>query len=63
MLEPAERAVGAGAGILLIAVTSNRHRLGAAAVAERGRSAEEIGQQTATELLEDLQTGACVDRW
>ena len=61
--EPKERAVGNGAGILLTAATSTGCLLGAAVPQERGRHPEELGQQAAKELLEDLQTGACVDRW
>ena len=61
--EPKERAVGNGAGILLTAVTSTGCILGASVPQERGRHPEEIGQQAAEELVDDLQTGACVDRW
>ncbi len=61
--ERAERAVGAGAGMLVTAVTSHGHILGTSVPAERGRPAQDIGQQAASELLEDLHTGACVDRW
>lgn len=62
-LESKERAVGNGAGILLTAVTSAGRILGASVSQERGRQPEEIGQQAAEELVEDLQTEACVDRW
>ena len=55
--------MGNGAGILLTAVTSAGRILGASVSQERGRQPEEIGQQAAEELVEDLQTEACVDRW
>ncbi len=61
--EPKERAVGVGAGILVTAVTSTGLVLGRDIPAERGRPAQEIGEQAASELLEDLQTGTCVDEW
>ena len=61
--EPAERAVGAGSGMLVTAVTSHGHILGTSVPAERGRPAQEIGQQAVSKLLKDLHTGACVDQW
>ena len=55
--------MGTGAGILVTAVTSTGLVLGRGVPAERGRPAEEIGEQAASELLGDLHTGACVDEW
>ena len=56
-------AFGEGAGILIRATTESGCLLGAAAPGQRGVSSEEIGARAATELLEDLQHGGCVDRW
>ena len=61
--EPKERAVGNGAGILVTAVTSTGLILGRGVPAERGREAQDIGEQAGSELLGDLQAGACVDEW
>lgn len=61
--EPKERAVGAGSGILVTAVTSTGLLLGRGVPAERGRPAQDIGEQAASELLGDLHSGACVDEW
>ena len=56
-------AFGDGAGIQLIATTKSGYKLGSAVPGRRGFPAEEVGSQAATELLEDLQHGGCVDRW
>ena len=61
--EPRERAVGNGAGILVTAVTSTGLVLGRGVPVERGRQAQDVGEQAASELLGDLQTGTCVDEW
>ena len=61
--EPKERAVGTGSGILVTAVTSTGLVLGRGVPAERGRQAQDIGEQAASELLGDLHSGACVDDW
>ena len=61
--EPKDRAVSAGAGILVTAVTSTGLILGRGMPAERGRPAQDIGKQAASELLGDLHSGACVDEW
>lgn len=56
-------ALGDGAGILIAAESIEGCILGAAAPGQRGVLAEDIGTRAATELLEDLSHGACVDRW
>ena len=56
-------AFGEGAGILIKATTESGCLLGAAVPGQRGVPSEEIGARAATELLEDLQHGGCVDRW
>ena len=61
--EPRERAVGTGSGILVTAVTSTGLVLGRGVPAERGRQAQDVGEQAASELLGDLHSGACVDDW
>ena len=56
--------MGDGCGLLLTASSADgRCIMGAAGLGERGRSAEDVGQSAAQELVEDLQSGGCVDRW
>ncbi|MCF8078058.1 MAG: RNA 3'-phosphate cyclase [Desulfobacterales bacterium] len=55
-------AVQPGAALAVWAETDTGCRLGADMAGARGRSSEVIGRQTAVELLEDLGTGATVDR-
>ena len=43
--------------------TSTGCELAAARPGERGVAAEQIGDDAAAELAEDLASGACVDRW
>ncbi|KAG2496516.1 hypothetical protein HYH03_005340 [Edaphochlamys debaryana] len=63
VVEPPERAFGDGCGILLFADTDTGCRLGASAKGERGVPAEEVGERAAAELLDALESGACVDQW
>lgn len=56
-------AFGDGTGILAVARTSTGCLLGAAAVGERGKQAQQVGAAAAAELVEDIQSGGCVDRW
>lgn len=58
-----EEALGYGVGMLLTAATANGCLLGAAAIGERGKSAQDLGRAAARELQEDIQAGGCVDRW
>lgn len=55
-----ERAVGPGGAILLRALTQHA-TLGAAAVAERGVRAEDLGRRSAESLLRDLGAQATLD--
>lgn len=61
--EPGERAVGDGAGLLLVAATSSGCLLGASARADKGVPAEAVGVAAAQELREALASGAAVDEW
>jgi RNA 3'-terminal phosphate cyclase (ATP) len=51
-----------GAALAIWAATENGCILGADMAGARGRSAESIGKRTATALMEDLDSGASVDR-
>ncbi|PNH10368.1 RNA 3'-terminal phosphate cyclase, partial [Tetrabaena socialis] len=51
VLEPQDRAMGDGCGVLLVAETDTGCRLGASAKGQRGVSAEEVGEQAAAELV------------
>jgi RNA 3'-terminal phosphate cyclase (ATP) len=55
-----EAAVGAG-GALVLAASTQGGRLGAAVVAQRGVSAERLGEAAGRALRADLQSGAGVD--
>lgn len=63
--ETAASALGDGCGILLTAAPQGAGPpcLGAAGLGQRGVTAEAVGEQAAGELLEDIASGACVDRW
>ncbi|MGW6390978.1 RNA 3'-terminal phosphate cyclase [Streptomyces sp. NPDC055103] len=52
-----------GAGIAMFADLTGGWRLGADGAGVRGRPAETIGHATAERLLEDLRTGAVLDRY
>jgi RNA 3'-terminal phosphate cyclase (ATP) len=51
-----------GAALAIWAETDRQCLIGSDMAGARGRSAEIIGKETASELLEDLNTGATVDR-
>ncbi|MCR4404940.1 MAG: RNA 3'-terminal phosphate cyclase [Candidatus Acetothermia bacterium] len=51
-----------GSGIVL-AATFEKTVLGGDALRERGKRAEEVGQEAAQQLLEDLESGATLDRY
>jgi RNA 3'-terminal phosphate cyclase (ATP) len=51
-----------GAGLALFADLADGYRLGADHAGARGRAAEAIGSTAAKQLLEDLRTGAALDR-
>ena len=57
-----ETARQAGASLTLWAETDSGCRLGSDQAGQRGRSSESIGRHVARNLLEDLKTGATVDR-
>jgi len=61
--EPPERAVGDGCGILLFAKTTTGCTIGASGLGERGVPAELVGQRAADELMDVLESCACVDDW
>ncbi len=58
-----ETALQAGANLAIWAETNTGCRLGADRAGRRGRSSEDIGRYVARSLLEDLVTGATVDRY
>ncbi|MDX1624670.1 MAG: RNA 3'-terminal phosphate cyclase [Gemmatimonadota bacterium] len=57
-----DTAVHPGAGLAAWAITADGHRLGSDRAGARGRPSERIGAFVADRLLEDLETGAPVDR-
>lgn len=59
--ESPARALGDGCGITLVAETDSGCLLGASALGERGRSAEEVGTNAGRVLADALASGACVD--
>jgi len=54
--------LGPGSGIVLSAETQNGNILGADALGERGRPAEEVGLTAARILAEEIESGAMLDR-
>jgi RNA 3'-terminal phosphate cyclase (ATP) len=58
-----ESALQAGAGLALFADLSEGSRLGSDRAGAPGRRSESIGQYAARRLLEDLKTGATLDRY
>jgi len=58
-----ETALQAGASLALWAETDSDCLLGSDQAGRRGRSSEKIGRYVARNLLEDLKTGATVDRY
>jgi RNA 3'-phosphate cyclase len=55
-----DRAVGPGGAVVLWAETPETV-LGATALAERGKRAEKVGEEAATALLKEIESGATVD--
>jgi RNA 3'-terminal phosphate cyclase (ATP) len=53
---------GPGSGIVLSAVTSNGAVLGGDSLGERGRPAEVVGEDAAGKLVEEMSSGAFLDR-
>jgi RNA 3'-terminal phosphate cyclase len=58
-----ETALQAGASLALWAGTDSGCLLGSDQAGKRGRRSEDIGRHVARNLLEDLMTGATVDRY
>jgi len=56
------RQLGPGSGIVLSAETQNGNILGADALGERGRPAEEVGSTAGSILVEEVESGAILDR-
>ena len=54
--------VGPGSGIVLCAETSSGGLLGSDSLGERGRPAETVGEDAARELVEEMSSGAFLDR-
>lgn len=61
--EPSSRAEGDGTGILIVGETTTGCLLGASGIGERGVSAEQVAATAADELIEAIESGACVDQW
>src|SRR5438132_706331 len=54
--------LGPGSGIVLCATRDNRSVLGGDSLGERGRRAEVVGEDAARKLLEEISSGAFLDR-
>jgi RNA 3'-terminal phosphate cyclase (GTP) len=55
-------AANLGSGITLWTESDSGPSLGSSALGEKGRSAEEVGREAAKELLQEIDSGAAVDR-
>ena len=53
--------LGAGSGIVLWAESSNGMRIGSDALGKRGKPAEKVGSEVATNLIQELATNQTVD--
>lgn len=56
-------AVAGGSGIVLWAELEGGGFIGGSAVGRKGRSAKDVGEEAAKELLRGLARGGCVDEW
>lgn len=54
--------IGPGSGITLVAAHANPSIIGADALGERGKPAEQVGEEAARRLIEELNSQASVDR-
>jgi RNA 3'-terminal phosphate cyclase (ATP) len=54
--------IGPGSGITLVAIHSNATFIGADSLGERGKPAEQVGEEAARKLIEELSSKACLDR-
>ena len=55
-------AISTGSVVTIVAEKKNGHRMGADALGARGKPAEQVGAEAASGLLEEIGTGASVDR-
>ena len=51
-----------GSGITLIVKSSNGSVIGSDSIGERGKPAEQVGEEAATKLLDEIKSNAPVDR-
>jgi RNA 3'-terminal phosphate cyclase len=58
-----ESSLQEGAALAIYAETSLGNRIGSDRAGRPGRSSESIGRYVAVSLMEDIQTGAAVDRY
>jgi RNA 3'-terminal phosphate cyclase len=58
-----ESSLQEGAALAIYAETSQGNRIGSDRAGRPGRSSESIGRYVAVSLMEDIQTGAAVDRY
>lgn len=58
-----EEAFGTGSGIILVADTSTGCKIGGSGLGEANKSAVQIGEEAATEILNNIQAGGCVDEY
>ncbi len=56
------RQLGPGSGIVLVGETQSGNILGSDALGERGRPAEEVGSTASRILVEEIESGAMLDR-
>lgn len=52
-----------GAGLLVVAETTTGCLLAASGIGERGVQAEDVAAKACDELIEVVESGACVDQW
>ena len=62
-VDETSRSLSEGVGIILVATTTTGCLFGASGIGKKGKKAEEIGEDAVQELVEDLESGGCVDRW
>ncbi len=55
--------VGSGSGVVLWAETENGCILGGSSIGLKGKDPETVGQETADELIRNLNHGGCVDEY
>ncbi|KAM9326290.1 RNA 3'-terminal phosphate cyclase isoform 1-T1 [Gastrophryne carolinensis] len=61
--EPADKAVGNGSGIIIVAETSNGCLFAGSSLGKRGVNADRVGAEAAEILLRNLRHGGCVDEY